>query len=728
MGDAGPTDVRGVSSTRDQGHRGWLLPVLVASLLVAGVAVEQVVPLARPGLLTSAGTVVVAPLVLLWARRLSDTPVRWTVALADAGAVTLVAALPRWWPADAFGPAGDPRPERALDLVAVLAVLLVLFVMTSTSARTRVSPGVRVLVVGGLVPLAGHAAWMLAPHGSGPPAWWPALLPLLAAASWAALALLRPLVAPARGVEAGAAPGAADEGRAGGGRLALLALLGGAAPASLLIGDAPVTAVDVGPVVVSCALLALCSLAHLSWRARRLAELARERWEAAEQQRSLVAAGEGLLQAQDREQVARAAASGAVRLLTATGAPTAAAGVALGSPELMELVAVDGTGLALADAAGLDLALLTDTDRAALRRGEVVLRAADGPGGPDGPGGSGTAAHVLVVLPLRSRRRELGALVVAGPRAALGQARPTLGALAVHVALALDAVAPPSPGAPRPHGPSEGARPSGLVRALTQGLRAGEFACHYQPVVDMVGGGVVGFEALVRWSHPQRGLLLPAAFLPAVEDAGLLTALDDHLLVRACEDAVRIDPTPSGPYVSVNLSRGQLADPGLADRVEGALAAAGLAPWRLQLEVTEASSLERPQQTAATLRRLRALRVRVAFDDFGTGESSLSWLHQLPLDVVKVDKSFVDQLPAPAGTPPVVAAVTALSHVLGLGVVAEGVETVEQQRELVAMGVHHAQGWLYAKALPLDQAREYARSRRAAAAPATAQASGSLVG
>ena len=227
----------------------------------------------------------------------------------------------------------------------------------------------------------------------------------------------------------------------------------------------------------------------------------------------------------------------------------------------------------------------------------------------------------------------------------------------------------------------------------------------------MVDGTVNGFEALVRWQHPRRGLLLPAVFLTALADARLLTALDDHLLTEACRAMVSIDPSAAGPYVSVNLSPGQLADPCLAGRVRAALAGSGLDPWRLQLEVTESSALERPEQAAATLRHLRAMRVRVAFDDFGTGQSALSWLHQLPLDVVKIDKSFVDRLPACVGEPPVVAPLARLSQVLGLGVVAEGVETRAQQHELVAMGVRHAQGWLYAKAMPLEQAREFARSR-----------------
>lgn len=194
--------------------------------------------------------------------------------------------------------------------------------------------------------------------------------------------------------------------------------------------------------------------------------------------------------------------------------------------------------------------------------------------------------------------------------------------------------------------------------------------------------------------------------------------MDNSLLVQACAAAMRIDGSYGGPYVSVNLSAGQLMDEGLVDHVRSALLRSALAPWRLQLEVTEAASLHRPELAAATLVRLRAMRVRIAFDDFGTGHSSMSWLHQLPLDVVKIDKSFVDRLPTRPGHPPVVAAVTALSHVLGLGVVAEGVETAEQQAELLAMGVQSAQGWLWSPALPEADARRFLQQHAARSAPA----------
>ena len=688
-----------------QRQQGLRLPLGAAVVLLgAGLGAAGLLGLSDPTLPIGVSIVATTPLVLVAAHRLAGPAERWVAALADALAVTLVAGLPRWWPHGSQGPHVRPPPEQALHLAGLLAVLLMMFVITQTLTRGRTRAGTRPLLVGGLAALAGYAGlslWAGAPDRPGPA--WALALPVLAGACWTVVAARRP--APAQDDED-------REPRSSPARVGLLAVLGGAAPASLLVGSAPVTAQDVVPVMVSCSLLALCSLSHLWWRARRLGIAAQTSAEAADQQRTLVRVGQGLLQARDRTQVARAAAAGAVQVLASGGASRAAAAVAFGPTDLLDLVAVDSIGMDLAETAGLDLDRLSAPDRALLARGQPVLR--DIPptaGAPD-------RLETLLLLPLRSPHRAHGALLLAGPRVSLSRLRTTLDAYAVQVSLALEAArsaALPVP-TPRTDAGTGGTAPptAGLVAVIAQGLRNGEFRDHYQPVVDMRDGSVVGFEALVRWQHPKRGLLLPAAFLDAVEDAGLLTALDDHLLGDACRDIVLIDPAMSGPYVSVNLSRGQLADPGLVQRVQAALGASGLAPWRLQLEVTETSALERPEQTADTLRRLRVMRVRVAFDDFGTGQSSLSWLHQLPLDVVKLDQSFVGQLPTPPGSPPVVAAMTALSHVLGLGVIAEGVETVEQQQELLSMGVQHAQGWLYAKALPVEQAREFARSRSTA--------------
>jgi EAL domain-containing protein (putative c-di-GMP-specific phosphodiesterase class I) len=249
-------------------------------------------------------------------------------------------------------------------------------------------------------------------------------------------------------------------------------------------------------------------------------------------------------------------------------------------------------------------------------------------------------------------------------------------------------------------------RPSaaGPVAEIARGLRSGEFTAHYQPIIGLADGRVHGFEALVRWNHPKQGLLLPGAFLGEVERGGLLGQLDSLVLRTACQQAVRFDPRHSGPYISVNASVAQLLDQDFPGLVHSALTAASLPPWRLMIEVTETASLQDPAAVADVLSRLREQRVRIAFDDFGTGYSSLSWLQQLPLDVVKIDKSFVDRLPHVAGERPVVEALVKLAQTLGLGVIAEGVETDEQGQLLRAMGVELAQGWLFSRAVPAADA------------------------
>ncbi len=251
---------------------------------------------------------------------------------------------------------------------------------------------------------------------------------------------------------------------------------------------------------------------------------------------------------------------------------------------------------------------------------------------------------------------------------------------------------------------------------LSRGLRAGELLPWFQPIVGMDDGRVRGFEALVRWQHPVRGLLSPAEFLPQVEDAGLLGALDAVVLEQACARAVAWDDSPAGPYVSVNVSAEQLVDLRFVQRVHDVLATTGLQAWRLLLEVTETASVRDPARTASVLAQLRSRRVRVAFDDFGTGYSSLSWLQQLPLDVVKIDKTFVDRLPQPATERPVVEALARLAQTMGLEVVAEGVERPEQREALLAMGVGLGQGWLWHPALPADEAGRLVRSRTGATA------------
>jgi len=650
----------------------------------------------------AAATVLASLLVLLHLRRQAGTRLRWAAALSDSGGVVLVAALPRWWPAGAPGPTGQPDLSGALALAALLAALLALFVATQADPA---GPGRSRLLPAGLLALvASSVAGMV----TGDP---PALWVLTVLAGLAPVALWAPLLWRRTSGRPPPLPGHVQPpDRPGAGRLVLLALLAGAAPASLLVGDAPLGPADVAPVVVGCALLAACTSGRALLRARQLAAAVDARDDAVERFRTLAQASRGLLSAGDRTARQRAVASGALLLVRDGALERAAVAVAVGPPDLLEVVAVATAGLAVEDAAGLNVDQLTELERTQLRAGHPVERAIQPPGGSDDGRGD---VDSLLLLPLRAGQRTVGALVLAAPAHNLARARPMLNVYALQASSALVGAAPADP-SPEPRR----ATPAGTTQAINRGLRERQFRCHYQPIMDLPSGTVTGFEALVRWQHPERGLLLPGVFLPAITEAGLLTSLDNSLLVQACIAAMRIDAGYGGPYVSVNLSAGQLMDEGLVDHVRSALLHSALAPWRLQLEVTEAASLHRPELAAATLARLRAMRVRIAFDDFGTGHSSMSWLHQLPLDVVKIDKSFVDQLPVRPGHPPVVAAVTALAHVLGLGVVAEGVETAEQQAALLAMGVQSAQGWLWSPALPEADARRFLQQHTARPSPA----------
>lgn len=227
--------------------------------------------------------------------------------------------------------------------------------------------------------------------------------------------------------------------------------------------------------------------------------------------------------------------------------------------------------------------------------------------------------------------------------------------------------------------------------ALRAALDREEFVLHYQPIVRMDTGAVVGTEALVRWQHPERGLLGPGEFLGVAEDSGLIVELGARLLRSACQAAAGWSIG-----VSVNVSARQLSQGDLVGTVATALAVSGLPPARLTLEITETALLKPCDQTAQTLQRIHDSGVRLALDDFGTGYSSLSHLRLFPIDAIKIDKSFVDEVCSP-GKRRLVHALVALGQALGLDVVAEGVETSAQADALREMGCPRAQGYLFSR-------------------------------
>jgi predicted signal transduction protein with EAL and GGDEF domain len=241
--------------------------------------------------------------------------------------------------------------------------------------------------------------------------------------------------------------------------------------------------------------------------------------------------------------------------------------------------------------------------------------------------------------------------------------------------------------------------------ALPRAIERGELRLHYQPMVDLRDGTTRGLEALVRWEHPTRGLLQPAAFVPLAEETGQILELGRWVLHRACRDAARWRRR-GRLLLAVNLSARQLLEPELVDSVYGALADSGLPPTDLCLEITESAVMEDVEGALAVLRALRAHEVRIGIDDFGTGYASLSGLRRLPADVLKVDRTFVAGLESGGQDRAIVSAVLGMADALGLVTVAEGVETAGQAAQLQAIGCRYAQGFHFARPLPPDRVDE----------------------
>ena len=230
-----------------------------------------------------------------------------------------------------------------------------------------------------------------------------------------------------------------------------------------------------------------------------------------------------------------------------------------------------------------------------------------------------------------------------------------------------------------------------------------ELVLHYQPIVDLRTGQTRGVEALVRWLHPSWGLLAPSEFVPIAETTGLIAALDQWVLAEACRQAAtwrRMGATAESFYVSVNLSARHLREEGVAEDILSATRASGLPPRSLVLEVTETALIEDLVPAGAALRELKALGVRVAVDDFGTGYSSLAHLRSFPVDLIKIDKSFVDGVVDDPESRVVVRTVLGLASSLGLAAVAEGVEEEPQRAALLALGCELAQGYLFSRPIP----------------------------
>ena len=240
---------------------------------------------------------------------------------------------------------------------------------------------------------------------------------------------------------------------------------------------------------------------------------------------------------------------------------------------------------------------------------------------------------------------------------------------------------------------------SSLLLALRQALAEAEFQLHYQPLVNLEHNEICGLEALLRWQHPERGLIPPAEFVPLAEESGLIVPIGEWVLRQACIDGANL---PAYMKIAVNLSAVQFRSRHLVEMVFSALAASGLAANRLELEITESVPLENSESTLATLHKLRELGVRIALDDFGTGSSSLGYLRSFPFDKIKIDRCFVSDLSAAAREPSaILRAVAGLGSSLGMTTTAESVETEEQLQRIREEGLTEMQGFVFSPARPI---------------------------
>ena len=238
---------------------------------------------------------------------------------------------------------------------------------------------------------------------------------------------------------------------------------------------------------------------------------------------------------------------------------------------------------------------------------------------------------------------------------------------------------------------------------LRRALERSELLLHYQPLVDLETGAVLGMEALLRWDRPLRGIVPPLSFIPLAEETGLILPIGRWVLETACHqlrDWQRRFPAARDLQVSVNLSARQFAEADLIANVAAILDHAGLEPEFLELEITESVVMDQSEASVERLRGLRALGVRLVLDDFGTGYSSLAYLRRLPLDTIKVDRSFVSGLGEDPADLPIVQAVISLAHGLRIDVVAEGIETATQLASLRALACDRGQGYWFSRPLP----------------------------
>jgi diguanylate cyclase (GGDEF)-like protein len=238
---------------------------------------------------------------------------------------------------------------------------------------------------------------------------------------------------------------------------------------------------------------------------------------------------------------------------------------------------------------------------------------------------------------------------------------------------------------------------------LRYAIERDELRVYFQPIIALESGRLAGFEALMRWQHPERGLVSPVEFIPIAEETGMIVGMTDWILRESCMQLSKWrwqSPLNRSLLVSVNLSGKHFAQPDLVDNVRQILHETGLDPHCLKLEITESAVMENAENTTKVLNDLRGLGVQLSIDDFGTGYSSLSYLHRFPIDTLKIDRSFVMRMTATGENSEIVRTIITLAKNLEMEVIAEGVETVEQLEQLRELGCRYAQGYLFSKPQP----------------------------
>ena len=253
-----------------------------------------------------------------------------------------------------------------------------------------------------------------------------------------------------------------------------------------------------------------------------------------------------------------------------------------------------------------------------------------------------------------------------------------------------------------------------IESALGRAHACGQLQVHYQPVLDLSSCRVAGFEALLRWTHPVLGVISPAEFIPVAESSGLIGSIGDWVIDQVVDQLAtwrREAVVTDDVWIAINLSAPQLADASLAVRLGRAIAAAGIPPEVVHLELTESVLMDRFENAAATVLALRAVGVKISIDDFGTGYSSLSYLDRLPIDVLKIDRSFIDRLGEERPSASIVEAIAAMAESLDLEVVAEGIETEAQLEAVRDLGCRFGQGFLWSRAMAPEDARTWMLAR-----------------